>query len=439
MYSPRCSSLPLRLTTVTLPQGPAALKKELKRQRLAALTAATMASFKTSRTEGNTSVDTDTSRRVRDASEDGTTTDEDRHQEQYRERGGVMGATFADQPQQTSYLHQLAGHKSLDLGLPCGGLASSTNISSSGDQIGPETRCRNSGSSDHEDFRLSCPTTSTTVPSERRDTFTLATSTDDELFGTGATVTSKLPSRSPDPTTGICCNLSDDIRQDQRKVEAGMGDRKQDSGVGRDSRANLPSSVRVTDGLKRGSGRRYDNSERVWRASLAGSPLRRPNSSDSTDTHDRESVNLMSSTVQSVAWPSAWVNSSSALTEDVDEITVGGREEGPGNDGAENTLALKNPSRHLEKLPGEDIASMLLSDHNFVSSKLSAANVLERAQLLEKPPTQPYPDLPYGFTDLGKRVNVEHSQHGGGGAQAPNIDVVVGRERSEGEVLEKET
>lgn len=439
MYSPRCTSLHSRLTTVTLPQGPAAFKKELKRQRLAALTAATMASFKSSRTEGNTSVDTDTSRRVRGASEDGTTTDEDRHQGQYRERGSIMGATFADQPQHTSYLHQLAGHKLLDLGLYCGGSTSSANIPLRGDQIGPETRCRNSSSSDHEDFRLSCPTTTTTVPSERRDTFTLATSTDDGLFGTGATVTSKLPPGGPDPNTGICRNLSDGISQDQRKAEAGMGGRKQDSGVGRDSRANLPSSVRVADGLKRCSGRRDDNSERVWRASLAGSPPRRPNPSDSTDMHDRESVNLMSSTVRNVAWPSAWANSSSALTEEVDEITVGGRERGPGKDGAENTLALKNPSRRPEKLPGEDIASMLLSDHDFVSSKLSTTNVLERAQLLEKPPTQPYPDLPYGFTDLGKRVNVEHSQYGGGGAQAPSIGVAVGRELSEGEVLEKET
>lgn len=391
-----------------------------------------MASFKASRTEGNISIDTDTSRRLRNASEDGITSDEDREREQCRERDGTMGATFADQPQDTSHLQRLADHKSLDLRLPCGGLTPGTNSILRGDQIGSETRYGNSSSSDHEDFRLSCPTT-TMVASKRKDT--LATSADDELFGIRTTEMSKLQPRSPDKNTGIYHNLSDDISRGQREAEAGMGDRREDSGVGVDSRANLPSSVRGEDELKRHRGRRDDNDEFIWRASLAGS-TRRPSTNNSTDIRDRESDHMMSSTLQNTAWQSACVNSSSTLTE-VDGITMGGKEAPLRKDEAENTLALKHPSRRLEKLPGEDLASMLLSDHNFVSSKLSAANVLERAQLSEKAPPQSFPDLPYGFTDLGRRLNVDHSQDGGGGAHAPNTGMVVGRASSEGGVLEK--
>lgn len=395
-----------------------------------------MASFKASRAEGNTSIDTETLRRVREASEDSTTTGEGRQQEQCRERDSTMEETFAGQPRDTCYLQRLAGHTSLDLGVPCGGLTPSTDIPIRGDRIGPETRCRNNISSDHEGARVLCPTTTTTIPSAKRDTFTLATSTDDELFSTGATVTSKLPPRSPDTNTGICQQRSDDISWSQGKTKAEIEDRRQNSGVGREPRANLPSSVRVANGLKRRRGRREDNHERIWRASLAGSP-HRPNSNNSTDMRDRESANLMSLTLQNSAWPSAWVSSSSALTEEVDGITVGGRKGAPGKDESQNPLAFKHPSHRLEKLPGEGLASMLLSDHNFVSSKLSAANVLERAQWLEKPPTQPYPDLPYGFTDLGKRLNVENSKNGGGGLHGPNVNVVVERAISEGGVLEK--
>lgn len=434
MHSPRCASLRFRLAAATLPQGPAALKKELKRQRLAALTASSMASFKASRTEGNTSINTDISRHVRDTSEDGITTDEDRQQEQCREWEDIMEETFADQPRDTSYLQRVTGHTSLDLGLPCGDLAPST-ILTRGNKISVETRCRNSISSDHEGVRVLCPTTITTVPSEKRDTFTLATSTDGELFSTGATVTSKLPPRSPDISTGICQQLWDDISWSQRKTEARTEDRRQTSGVCREPRGNLPSSVRVANGLKRRRGRRDDNHERIWRASLAGSP-HRLNPNNSTDMRDRESTSLMSSTLHNSAWPSTWVNSSSTLTEEVDAITLGGRKGIPGKDEAQNALALKHPSRRLEKLPGKGLASMLLSDHNFVSSKLSAANVPERVQFLEKPPTQPYPDLPYGFTDLGKRLNVGNSQNDGGDLHGPNVDVVVARAISEDGVWE---
>lgn len=403
-----------------------------------------MASFKAARADINISVDTDTSRRVAYASGDGTTSDEDRRQEQSWERdSSIEGATYPDQPQDTDYLQRLAGHTSLDFKLPCGGLApSSTSIPVCEDQLGPETRHCNSGStSGHEDFRLSgAITTTSTVPPKRRDTFTLATSTDDEVFGTiGATEVSKPPPRSLGTTAGICHSFSGDISWGQRKAESGITNRSNDSRVGHDSRVNLPPSVRVADGLKRRHGKRDNKNEHIWRASLSGSTRPPKQPSNSTDMRDRESVNMMSSTLQHVAWPSAWVNSSSVLTEEVDGITAGGREGGPGKDGVENTLALQHPSHRLEKLPGEDLASVLLSDHNFVSSKLSSAgNILERAQLLEKHPTQPFPDLPYGFTDLGRRLNVEHSQHGGGGgAHAPAVDVVVGGASREGGALEK--
>lgn len=73
-------------------------------------------------------------------------------------------------------------------------------------------------------------------------------------------------------------------------------------------------------------------------------------------------------------------------------------------------------STSLHKLPPEVLASvLLLSDHEFVGGRMSASDVLERARQWQQQqvhhavpkPLQPLPDLPYSFTDLGRRVNVE--------------------------------
>eukprot|EP00904_Undaria_pinnatifida_P000428 jgi/Undpi1/10386/HiC_scaffold_29.g12836.m1 len=437
-----------------------------------------MASFRVSQAEGKP-VYTDTSRRVRGTSVDGATSDdEDEQQEISQEQrdNSVIVATFADQPQDTEAtvsgqpqvcLHRLAGNTASDARLPCGGLepsisaplceaqiggnTPSTSIPLCEDQPGPKTRCHIGSSDREEGFRLSCASTTTTSPSQRRETFTLAKCTDDEVLGRSTTAASDLLPRSLDAMTGACHGLagdtnmgvcqssSDGISRGHGKVTAEMGDQREDSGGDNGPRAILRERARAADGLIRHGGKREDTNEAIWRASLSGSTRPPHPNNHSKEVRDQESVDSMFSTLKNIAWPSTCVNSSSALTE-VDGVTVGGAEKwSPRHDeGAGNTLAMKP---RLEKPPGEDLASVLLSDHNFVGGKLSAAHVLEHAKTLGKPSTQPFPDLPYGFTDLGKRLNVEHDQRGGGsGAYSPNVGVMVARASGgEGEALEKET
>lgn len=114
---------------------------------------------------------------------------------------------------------------------------------------------------------------------------------------------------------------------------------------------------------------------------------------------------------------------------------VGGREsEGDAGFEEEKTTArLLAESTRQDKLPAEVLASMLLlADHQFAvvapaGDDVSSGGGFERGRRqrgrdagLATRPSQPFPDLPYGFTDLGRRVNVENA---GGGE---NVVRVVG-------------
>lgn len=175
-----------------------------------------------------------------------------------------------------------------------------------------------------------------------------------------------------------------------------------------------------------------DESERMWKASLYTRKrgLRGSVHADAVDL--RNSATVGPSSLDGMKSPSAAVadhSTTSATTERRDAASTGQATvavSSPVDTGAGTPPSASRPGM----LPTEVLASMLLSEHEFVGGNTSAADVLERARQWEQrrqqqqqqhdrrqqgrqrhaTKTLPFPDLPYGFTDLGRRVNVGESQ-----------------------------
>lgn len=188
-----------------------------------------------------------------------------------------------------------------------------------------------------------------------------------------------------------------------------------------------------------------DESERIWRASLNGK--QREQTGENTTTSNKkggvhaDGVVIQRSNREGSSPPDGMTSPSATAAEDhKSSTTAGENREGAGT--AQATAAAVVSSSPADactgtpasasrpgKLQTEVLASMLLSEHEFVGGNMSAADVLERARLWEQQQrhhhqeqaqsqpratkTLPFPDLPYSFTDLGRRVNVEQPHHRG--------------------------
>lgn len=357
-------------------QGPKALKTELKRRRLASLTAAAVASFKAGRTEA---AGPDPAEGADHASEGGLGSQED----------GVVNQSSSDNDRASCDSRSDGG-----LGREDGEQAEQAEQGGGG--LGP-------GGSNSR------------VPAERRDTLTLVSGM--EVGGLGVDVDAA--ATASDNRSKLSPAGNDEGAVSRQPTAAG----------GRHDRA-----TRWPE----------DESERMWRASLYGGKReRKPESTNNNinngsngsmraDAVDRRSSRGGPSSPDGMTLPSAVVVDHST-TSAAGEITEGASTAQapaillpPADAGAGTPASAPRPG----KLPTEVLASMLLSEHEFVGGNMSAAGVLERAQQWEQQQQQqqqkyhqqqqrqqqatktlPFPDLPYGFTDLGKRVNVGQTQH----------------------------
>lgn len=191
-----------------------------------------------------------------------------------------------------------------------------------------------------------------------------------------------------------------------------------------------------------------DESERIWRASWHGKKRERKgetaNGKDGVHAGtvaaaQRRAGEGSSPPLSGMASPSAVVadHGTAPATADVGIEGASTAQAAATSASLANADGIGAPapacSPRPDKLPTEFLASMLLSEHEFVGGKMSAADVVDRARQWEQQQQQrhhhdqqgqqqsqrqvikmlPFPDLPYGFTDLGRRVNVEQPHRRG--------------------------
>lgn len=181
-----------------------------------------------------------------------------------------------------------------------------------------------------------------------------------------------------------------------------------------------PSSSRLASDDRTTLHRRVDTTDRIWRASLNNPKTYRSTNKFSSDggvptmhgEHDGKASHRKFSSFQDDGYSSTWVRSSSGSA-GVGGIPLGaGRGSDKKTEEARTVLAQgPRPAVRLDKLPAEVLASMLLSDQNFAGDKTSA-DVLDRVRqwgtdemIGHNSTHQPFPDLPYGFTNLARRLN----------------------------------
>eukprot|EP00903_Cladosiphon_okamuranus_P013238 g12343.t2 len=352
-------------------QGPKALKAEMKRRRLAALTAATVASFKAG---GRTEAMLGPADSVNHYSEGGRRPQED----DAVESGSDTDRTNGSSPSYGDLRRKDRGGAAQD-----------------GDESG-----LGSNSKMH-----------TTRPGGRRDTLTLVSGM--EVGGLGVDVV--------DATATASENTLKQLLESSNESTADW-----QTATARDSR-------------DRATYRRWpeDESERIWRASLHGRGERECKGGNTTrsegNVHADGIVERRGARKGSL--PPAVVEDDQSTA----SATSGERREGvstarataavsssPTDAGTGMPASASRPG----KLPTEVLASVLLSEHEFVGRNMSPAYVLERARQWEQQQrhhhhqeqqqrqpqatkTLPFPDLPYGFTDLGRRVNVEQPHRRG--------------------------
>lgn len=340
-------------------QGPRALKTEMKRRRLAALTAATVASFKADRAEAGLGLAEGANHTS--AGAPGSAEDE----------AAESGSDTDSSGRSYGYL----------------GREDEEEAEQGGGESGPGSNSR----------------ANALPPAERRDTLTLVSGM--EVGGLGVDIDAAATASENRLKLLLASNS-------ERAVD------------------RQPAAARD----RRDLARRWpeDESERIWRASLYGKYRERKHD-DAAPVNEggvhADDVLTRRSTRQGSSPPDGMASTSAGGVEHSSTSALAGER----RDGASTAQATATPSPPADagtpdsasrpgKLPTEVLASMLLSDHEFVGSKMSAADVLERArqweqqqhhhqeqQQRQRQPNKPlpFPDLPYGFTDLGRRVNVE--------------------------------
>eukprot|EP00752_Nemacystus_decipiens_P008310 g7428.t1 len=372
-------------------KGPKALKSEMKRRRLAALTAATVGSFKAGRTEPDA------------APADGADHDSE----------GAFGSQGDEAVESGSDADRTNGSRCKSHG------EFLDREDGEGSEQGVDEPGSGSNSSRVDAFS----------PAERRDTLTLVSGM--EVGGLGVDVDAAVATASERRSKMLLA-----------KKREGAVDQQ-------------PSAARG----RHGKAKRWpeDESERIWRASLNGEKRERIDESTTNNSggmipevaaahrsggerlSPRDGETLLSAGLVNhvkISAP-ACEQRGRASTAQATAKPLSPAEAGNGTPA---------PASSPGKLPTEVLASMLLSEHEFVGGKISAADVLERARHWEQQhqhqrqqrqqqqqqqqqnrhhyqeqqqrqrkvtQTLPFPDLPYGFTDLGRRVNVEQPHRRG--------------------------
>lgn len=411
---------------------------------MVALTAASVATCKAGQTEQSCGADTKQSRRVQYAVTDNPGDSGEKKDNNSPKRKDSIARTMKeDQSKGIDPAGRSVG-KTSAVACVKGGQGDPATSSL------PNDDCRGNNNSSHQESRKSWDTTTTTATpvnaSARRDTLTLVSgmevgSLDEDDFEqlnnlppTSAKtdeqqqrVGHRHDSLHGGDTRGQDGEAGAIIRRRPNESEVGCADESGDC---------QPSATHVVadDPTRCQRRRREDETERIWRASLSDSSWKRRRNGNCTTTTEEEandSKHIGGNSGSDVCLPvpkggsqTVWANSSSsALTGARVDATAEGRTSNKisEEDNKPALLHAFDPSSRLDKLPAEVIASMLLlSDHKFAHKKIkaSSANVLERdgqwkktgnAGASRRYQLQPLPDLPYGFTDLGKRVNVNSS------------------------------
>lgn len=258
------------------------------------------------------------------------------------------------------------------------------------------------------DHLTSTRTTPTEVSPRRRETLILVSGMVVDGLGVEASQESRLPLAKLEIDRHISYNVPTSIHRGQRQASIITREKSKCSDEDTPHGSRSP-SLNPSD-VSKLSRQRVDKIERIWRASLF---KRNKDMRAGENLHDVHKMKGMLSTLQYGRWSSAWVKPSLAIN-GVDRVTCRAKVGDTKLQEAMVALASESPTR-LDKLPAEIIASMLLSDHKFDSVK-GSESMKEKAQQWENsdmvgghhPPSHQFPDLPYGFTDLGRRVNVEN-------------------------------
>lgn len=439
-------------------QGPTALKGKLKRQRLTALTAAALAPFSTSRTDTNRSATpTDTSDRGESEENvvdlellDGPTLAGGCRENDHSEIPPLCPGTADGQSSPGEILVESGGSPPRAL----------STVSLIEDLLNDQRKNDQQQSNDHNkkngpkrdndqdddpnDQQSSRNGGDAPVRPERRDTLTIAVGMEE---GGVDVVAAKKPRLLPRKSAA---DTVSGVRGFHHDAEVGMAARSVQD-YDKKSPSFLSSDGRIDDDNESDLNMAL---EHIWRASLSdGKRYRGAKASQKEDllldaytaatatknsTEDRAAADrkfLATPFRGEVAppSPSAVVDIATPPLADV----VGGLES-EGDVGSEEekltSRLVAEPTRQ-DKLPAEVLASMLLlADHEFAvvvpagDNNVSSGGAFERgrrqrgrdAGLAASRPPHPFPNLPYGFTDLGRRVNVENA---GGGE---NVVRVVG-------------